>query len=302
MRNKLAKLIYNSRISNDKIIFLTADLGFNVFDKFRLEFKSSYYNVGISEANLVSVAAGLAKEGYLPIIYSIASFMTARPYEQLRVLAGYNELKMIVIGAGGGLSYSKSGPTHHALDDLGLMTLIPNFNVLAPSGPTQLEIAFNFCVESTAPSYIQIGKFDEPNIPFNVKEREDNKADIELLILSTGTTSNYVYTSIIKNLIVSQGIKFEHVLFFRPFDENKLYSTLEKSHKILIIEDHWETGGLYSLILRMLKKINIEREIHRLGPEDRFLFEFCNENKIRENNGYDSEHVISFINSLMATK
>jgi transketolase len=101
MRRALNEFLLEEVSVNSKIVFLTGDLGFGIFDEFQNKFPGNYINAGIAESNMVAVACGLASEGFNPIVYSIASFMTARPYEFIQVLSSYNNLPITIIGAGG---------------------------------------------------------------------------------------------------------------------------------------------------------------------------------------------------------
>ena len=132
MRKAFADVLEYEMQRNEKIVFLTGDLGFQVFDSIAQKFPKRFINVGIAEAQLVNAAAGLALEGFRPVIYSIASFMTARPYEQLKLAIAYHQLPVIVVGAGGGYTYANAGVTHYAPDDLMLMTALPGEIVVTP--------------------------------------------------------------------------------------------------------------------------------------------------------------------------
>src|ERR1051325_2288870 len=130
MRRAFGDALVKAAQDDDRVIFLTGDLGFGVFDEFIARFPRRYVNVGVAEAQLVDCAAGLALEGWRPIVYSIASFMTGRAYEQIRLAVGYHRLPVVVVGAGGGYTYANAGVTHHAKEDLALMSLIANMVVV----------------------------------------------------------------------------------------------------------------------------------------------------------------------------
>src|SRR5207253_5232671 len=121
MRKALAESLVQLAAQEPRLMFLTGDLGFQMFDEFKERYPGRYVNVGVAEAQLVCCAAGLALEGWRPVIYSIASFATGRAFEQLRVSVAYPGLPVVVIGAGGGYTYASSGVTHHAVEDLALM-------------------------------------------------------------------------------------------------------------------------------------------------------------------------------------
>jgi transketolase len=203
LRKALADFLVQAATEDEGVIFLTGDLGFQVFDEFKSSFPKRYYNVGIAEAAMVGIAAGLSYSGFKPIIYSIASFLDSRAFEQLRFFCGYNNMKIISIGAGGGLTYSMSGPTHHALDDIGLALLIPNLLVFSPAGPLELTQTLYKSIKEPGSSYIQIGKFGEKDIPFSDNSEKNDKI---VGIISTGIVSSYIFENLQKYEYTSRSV------------------------------------------------------------------------------------------------
>ena len=159
MRKAFAEALFQAAEKDPRVIFLTGDLGFGTFDAYQAKFGPRYVNVGVAEAQLVNAAAGLALEGWRPIIYSIASFATGRPFEQIRISVGYAGLPVVIIGAGGGYTYASSGVTHHAGEDLGLMSLIPGMTVVAPGDPNEVTQLLPQLLKLDGPSYLRVGKY-----------------------------------------------------------------------------------------------------------------------------------------------
>ena len=138
MRRAFADTLNHVAAQNPRVMLLTGDLGFEVFDEFQARFGPRYVNVGIAEAQMITAAAGLAREGWFPVAYSIAAFATARPFEQIRFSVSYPNLPVVLVGAGGGYIYAPSGVSHHAADDLALMTALPGMTVVAPGDPNEV--------------------------------------------------------------------------------------------------------------------------------------------------------------------
>jgi transketolase len=157
MRKAFAETLLKLAEADPRIIFLTGDMGFGTFDAFKEKFGKRYINVGVAEQQLIAAAAGLALEGWKPVCYSIASFLTARPFEFTRFLIGHHNLPVILVGAGGGLYYESSGFSHHSTDDFALMKLIPNMLLMdicnADDIRKKLSEAFNF----KHPVYMRLG-------------------------------------------------------------------------------------------------------------------------------------------------
>lgn len=163
MRKIFAQMLVEHCNSPDTL-FLTGDLGFMAFEGIRDAFGSRFINCGIAEQNMVSVAAGLAREGFKVLVYSIAPFIYARPFEQIRNDICFSHLSVCLVGNGGGYGYGHMGPTHHALEDcaamqaLGLNVLVPAFEEDIPqiltswNGPTYLRLGLDASPEDFMPS------------------------------------------------------------------------------------------------------------------------------------------------------
>jgi transketolase len=292
MRPTLAKYLIESASSNSKLIFLTADLGFGVFDEFKDKFPDRYINVGIAEAGMITIAAGLAAEGFTPIVYSIASFLLPKTYEQVRLLSAYNENKIIIVGAGGGLSYSMSGPSHHSLDDLALALLIPNMNVFCPSGPDSLRKVLKMSSESENSSYIQIGKFGEPDYP-RIKIVENSK----LGLISCGVIANDAFK--IHNELVQNNISADLIIIesLRPFNRTELAKFIKGKEMLVIIEESWEGLSLYSIVIEYLYQNKIDLKLIRIGPPHEILKDNVERNNWLLQFGLSYENLIDLMGS-----
>jgi transketolase len=169
MRNTFIKKLIEAAVINNKIVLIVGDLGYSVIEEFQEKFPDRFYNAGISEQNMASMAAGLASEGFHVFIYSIANFPTFRCAEQLRNDIGYHNLSVTVVTVGGGLSYGNLGYSHHAVQDFGLMRLFPEFKILSPGDPIETEMCLNHLLDNPGPSYLRLKKAGEPNYNSNVK-------------------------------------------------------------------------------------------------------------------------------------
>jgi transketolase len=163
MRNTFIKKLTEAAQKNNKIILIVGDLGYSVIEEFQEKFPDRFYNAGISEQNMASMAAGLSSEGFHVFIYSIANFPTFRCAEQLRNDIGYHNLPVTVVSVGGGLSYGNLGYSHHAIQDFGLMRLFPEFDILSPGDPIETEMCLDYLLKYPCPSYLRLKKSGEPN-------------------------------------------------------------------------------------------------------------------------------------------
>jgi transketolase len=299
MRKALAESLVELISKDKKVIFLTGDLGFGVFDELQKKYPDNYLNVGIAESNMVALAAGLGSKGFKPIVYSIASFVTSRPYEFTKILAGYNSIPIILIGAGGGLTYSTSGGTHHSLDDFSLMLGIPEIEVFSPAGPKELKQSLKVAIGLQQTSYIRIGKFGEKD----VLDFEYSSSPVkivngrEVAIFSHGNTSlECLKAALDFNLESVEKVAYFHFPFLQNIDWNKVYNEIENIKNIVVVEESWPIGSLHSKLLHSEKFSKVK--VHRLGPPFKFIVEHDEHLNLQKKFGYSSDAIKEFINQL----
>lgn len=290
MRKRLASYLVKIAETDPNIFFLTGDLGFGVFDEFKEKFPQQYLNVGIAEAGMVTVAAGMASEGKIPVVYSIASFLVPKTFEQLRLLSSYNLSKIICIGAGGGFAYSMSGPSHHSLDDLALALMLPNFNVLAPSGPQSLETCLDYAFSSKTSSYIQIGKFGEPDI-----DTSKQSFSSEIGVITTGVISNEAWGLVSE--LRNQGLKIDFLPLYSlsPLPELELMKFAKGKVKVVVIEEMLPPFSLYTLILNFFIHSGFTFDCVRLGPQKKIYNDNVERNSRLKDFGLSVDSFISII-------
>ena len=151
-----------SQSDDPKTVFLTGDLGFMALEPLREKLGGRFINCGIAEQNMVTVAAGMAKLGIKPWVYSIAPFIYARPFEQIRNDVCFHNLPVKLIGNGGGYGYGVMGPTHHAIEDCGVLLTLPNMLVCVPAFNSDVEYAVSWTATNDSPTYLRLGRGDEP--------------------------------------------------------------------------------------------------------------------------------------------
>ncbi len=139
MRNTFAKVIREQAEKNKNIVLLSGDIGNKMFDEFKKNCPKQFLNCGIAEANMMSMASGMALCGIKPVIYTITPFTTLRCFEQIKIGVGYHNVPVIIVGTGSGLSYAELGPTHHSLEDIAIIRTIPGLNILAPCDSSELS-------------------------------------------------------------------------------------------------------------------------------------------------------------------
>ena len=148
-----------------RVLLLTGDLGYSVLEPFRDRFPDRFLNAGVAEQNMVGVATGLADAGYVPFVYSIATFASMRPYEFLRDGPILHGLPVRIVGVGGGFEYGHAGPTHYALEDVAIMRTQPGLTCIAPADHQQARSALLATRDVPGPIYYRLGKDDRTTVP-----------------------------------------------------------------------------------------------------------------------------------------
>ncbi|MBL7789248.1 MAG: hypothetical protein JNL75_05375 [Chitinophagales bacterium] len=244
MRNEFAKSIIGHYKKQKNICFLTGDLGFMALEGVQTELGDHFINVGVAEQNLVSIAAAMAFEGFIPFAYSISPFITFRPYEQIRVDVCLHNLPVKIVGNGGGYGYGIMGATHHSIEDFGSMKILPNMRVYLPFFDRDVDVVVNMMLKDVHPNYLRLNMGVKENVityqPFEPYRKL--KAGSELVILGCGTVVEQLFklpSDIVKNI----EIWLVSILPLEKFPESLIHSINQKK-KLVIIEEHVKEGGL----------------------------------------------------------
>lgn len=247
------KLTNMARIDKD-IYLITSDLGFSVFEGFAEEFPDRFINVGISEATMVEVAAGLALTGKKVYIYSIIPFLTMRCFEQIRVDLCYQNLNVNLVGVGGGLSYGSQGATHHAIEDIAIMRSLPNMTVICPADPFETENAVEQVAKFDSPSYIRLNKNNEPrlysgmDVSFDIGKSIKIFEGNEISIIATGNMVEEAINITKRLILKGYSIKLISMHTIKPVDKEIILECLNDTRYIFTMEEHNIIGGLSSAV------------------------------------------------------
>jgi transketolase len=299
MRKAFADEVGNMA-SNPDVVLLAGDIGYNLFDKFKENAPDRFYNCGIAEANMIGVAAGLAMSGMRPVVYTIASFATGRCYEQIKLDVGYHNLPVVIVGTGAGLSYASLGSTHHSLDDVGLMRLIPNMTVLAPCDPEEVRWALTSALLNDGPTYIRLGKAGEPNIQSQQETERWTEDKVQTLregrdvcLISYGPIMSTVLA--VAERLEKEGIstRVENFHTLKPLDTERLKELVLGYSPIAIIEEHSCVGGLGSAFAEyFLPRCGLNQILHFAVP-DMFVAEVGTQEQARERLGLDEDTIFN---------
>ena len=257
MRNTFIDCLVEKARLDESIILIVGDLGFNVVEPFQNEFPDRFFNTGISEQAMASMAAGMASEGFKVFIYSIANFPTFRCAEQIRNDICYHNLNVTVVSVGGGLAYGNLGYSHHAIQDYGLMRLFPEISIISPGDPHEVEKCMDYVLKDPYPKYLRLRKAGEQKISNYKNDIVPGEWQAILInnpkkiLLSTGYG-----LKIAKDLTDRKEYK-DFSIYSCPIWGQK-YSKqqvkyLDRFEKIITVEDHLKSGGFGSWLFGKYK-------------------------------------------------
>ena len=223
MRNTFVSGLEKLAENDDHLFLMTGDLGFGVLDGFAQKFPERFINAGISEQNMVAVAAGIALEGNSVYIYSIGNFPTMRCLEQIRNDVCYHNANVKVVSVGAGLSYGQLGMSHHATEDIAIMCALPNMKVFSPADPQEAIAVLEEVHRLKGPAYVRLGKGREQNIHAdmpveNVYDAQEIKDGSDACIFATGAILSEVITA--ADALGKKGVsvKVNSILSIKPID------------------------------------------------------------------------------------
>ena len=289
MRNAIAQSIYEVAKANKDFVLISGDAGLGVWDSYKEEFKEQYYNPGINEALCVGMAAGMALCGKKVTYYNIAPFVIMRPYEQVRNDICYQNLPVILIGTGSGITYMPSGMTHYALEDIGVALSMPNLNIFSPCDKIEAKACFDYAYKDKNPSYIRIPKAGEPDL---------HTADIlditapQMLRESTSEILLITHSAIASEVLKAASILNASVMTL-PFinsKNSKILKTIQQYAKIFVIEEHFSYGGLGTYL-----QSQSNQQIKILGLPNAYVHFIGSQNQAREHFGIDAQGIIEFV-------
>lgn len=272
--NTLTKLARKDK----RIYLLTGDLGFMAFEKFRTEFKERFINMGVAESNMAGVAAGLALSEKLVFIYSIIPFITYRCLEHIRNDICYHNLRVRIVGIGGGYSYGPQGATHHALEDIGVMSALPNMSVICPGDPLEVEAAVRASIDFKGPLYIRLGKAGEPKLHnnktitnFRIGRGIKLCAGNDLTLIATGNVLQAALevARLLKNKRIHTQVISMHTV--KPIDRELILNCAKQTKFIFTLEEHGPNGGLASIVAFVLASAKANCHFHSFHTPPGFI-------------------------------
>jgi transketolase len=257
MRQEALLTVYKLAKKDPRIVFIGSDLGAGTLKEMQADIPGQFFMEGISEQHIVGFAAGLAQEGFIPYINTIGTFLTRRAFEQVSIDIGLHRLPARLLSSGGGMVYAPLGPTHTAVEDLGLMLSVPNMKVFAPADALEMENLLITLVEDKDPHYVRFGKGGETLVTqefstFELKPKIFGNESAEVVIFTTGVLLQHCLE--VRSELQAQGYSTTviHFPYLNHLSIDSLDSYFGSARVRLCVEEHVPRGGLFTQILHEL--------------------------------------------------
>ncbi|MDC3131796.1 hypothetical protein OA492_02670 [Pelagibacteraceae bacterium] len=295
MRDAFIKKVYLRMKKNKDIVFISNEQGAASLDILRKDFPKRFINAGISEQNIITLASGMSSLGKKVIVYSIASFITLRCFEQIKIDLCVMKQPVTIVGVGASYSYSADGPTHHATEDISIMRALSNIQIFSPSDSFQAEQLVDTCINSVKPTYVRLDRQTFPVLQnkklnilngFNLLSESKNFA-----IISTGSmvhNSNELVLNLKKK---NFKVALIDLFKIKPINTS-LLKQIKNFKKIITIEENFINGGIGSVISELVSDNNLDIKLLRLGLNENKLYNYGSRQYLHSVHKLDSENLL----------
>jgi len=300
MRNAFIAELTEIVVQDPRILLITADLGFGVFDDFARQHPRQFLNAGVAEQNMTGLATGLALEGRIVFTYSIANFPSLRCLEQIRNDAAYHDANVKVVSIGSGFSYGALGISHHATEDIAIMRSLPALTVVSPGDEWEVRQATRALIETPGTCYLRLDKSKapathKPGDVFEIGKARVVRTGSDLTIATCGGILEVA-------LQAAETLAREHRIECRilsvhtakPLDVAALQAAARDTGGILSLEEHTVNGGLGGAIAESLLELGtIPRGFARMGLRGGFASAVGSQEYLRKQYGLDAAAVVA---------
>lgn len=301
MRTAFIQALYELAEQDSRVWLLCGDIGYSVLEDFSSHFPDRFINAGVAEQNMIGIATGLAMCGKIVFVYSIANFPTLRCLEQIRNDICYHRANIKIVAVGGGFAYGSAGYTHHCLEDLAIMRVLPEMTVVAPGDPVETKLATKAIFNWQGPCYLRLGKAGEP-IVYN--SEPDFKVGKMILVKNGSDAAVFVTGGMLYTVLEaaqkaeSQGcsVAVWSSPWLKPFDVETVMEAGSAYPVIFTVEEAQINAGLGSSVAEILASSPSScAKLRRLGVADVFLREAYTQNSARVKMNLDASGICQTI-------
>jgi transketolase len=292
MRKVAINKIHELAQRDPRVVFIGSDLGPGVLDAMRVEMPERFFMEGVTEQAIIGIAAGLAMEGYVPYINTIATFLTRRCFEQLAIDVCMHHLPVRLIASGGGAVYAPLGPTHMAFDDFTLLRALPGMTIVAPCDAPEMGRAMDASLDVDGPLYVRIAKGSDPvisrsDLPFEIGRAIVLEEPGDVLFVGTGVMTTRALDA--RTLLAKRGIRagVVHAHTVKPLDVETIAAAAQRAQLVVTVEEHFRNGGLGTALAEGFADRGIATPVVRLGFADAYCYDFGSQEHVLEVAGLD---------------
>lgn len=306
MRKTSLDLVYELARKDPRIFFIGSDLGVGTLKQFKAEMPDRFLMEGVSEAHVVSMAAGLALEGKIVYVNTIATFLTRRCFEQVCLDLCLHNTNVRLIGNGGGLVYAPLGPTHEAIDDIAIFRALPRMTIVAPCDAEEMKRLIPQTVDWRGPMYIRLGKGGEAVVssdqnPFTIGKAIRMREGGDALVVTTGVTLKPALDAATQLQAGGISTSVLHLHTVKPLDAPALLESIAPVSAIVTVEEHTVIGGLGSAVAEVLAEANFEKpkRFKRIGIPDVFPDKYGSQASLMAHYGITAEAITAEVRRLL---
>jgi len=279
MRDAFAHTIHEIAKTNPNVFMVVSDISPAAsMAPFRDEFPNHFINVGVAEQTMIGICAGLAQRGATSFAYTIGNFSIYRPFEQIRADLCYQNLPVTVVGIGGGVSYASLGGTHHTLEDIAVMSALPNMSIISPCDPLETVAATWAAAGHDGPVYLRLGRAGEPDLtsdavePFEFGKMRLLKSGTGTCILSYGPIMKMAF-DIAAAIEKQEGnpVAVASVHTLKPLDHETIIQTINSFETVVVLEEHSNIGGLGAQVKQLAWAQEARCKLLTFGLKDEFI-------------------------------
>ena len=306
MRPTSLNCVYELAQKDERVVFIGSDLGSGVLDEFKKNIPERFFMEGVAEQHIVGMAAGLALEGFIPYVNTIATFLTRRCFEQNVLDLGLHNTNVRLISNGGGTVYAPLGPTHLAIEDIAIMRTIPNMTIVSPADADEMRRFMMQTLDYEGPIYIRLGKGYDPIVssdkfPFEIGKGILMQEGSDLLIVTTGISLALALEAAdnLKKQNINASVLHMHTI--KPLDKEALVMAVDKVPAVITLEEHTVLGGLGSACAEIILEegFNEKKSFKRIGIPDVFPEGYGNQKDMMARNGISVSKIVRISEDLL---
>jgi transketolase len=309
MRQTALRMVHELAREDDRVVFVGSDLGVGTLDAMREEFPERFFMEGVSEQYMIGMASGLAMEGHIVYLNTIATFLTRRCFEQLAIDACLHEANIRLIASGGGLVYAPLGPTHLAIEDIAILRALPNMTVVAPCDADEMRRLMPLTLDHQGPIYIRLAKGGDPivsrdDLPFEIGKALPMRAGADALLVTTGVALQPALEAADRLAGERIDCGVLHVPTLKPFDSDAVLAAADGVGAVVAAEEHTVVGGLGSAVAETLLEAGLSPmpAFARVGIPDRFPEEHESQALLMDAYGVTGEALAGRVRDLLARR